>query len=137
MKKQQQIQNLTIRCDKEGCGWSKEIDDINELYEGYPCPICNSVVITENDMKHIKITKRLIKLDNIVRKLCFWRKPKERSAIHIETNRSENALNGEVEITETTEIQISDIEKGTVAYEDETKKTYTVEKPIAQSEHTD
>lgn len=85
MSNPKQIKSLFILCDE--CGWKDNNADIHGLYAGLKCPECNAIVITEQDMVAINNTKKLIKLDNLWRKLTFWKRERQETQVHITTDR--------------------------------------------------
>ncbi len=85
-KNPKQIKQLYVKCDNPECDWIGNNILLKDLYAGYPCPLCKNIIINEQDMKVVRYTKVLVKVDNIIRKLTFWRKPVE-TDVRVNTER--------------------------------------------------
>jgi hypothetical protein len=97
--------NTEIRCDRTGCGWSKDVD-IDDLKEGMKCEKCGSVVVNEADMQVVKNMKKLIKLDKMYRFIVPKRFLKN-VEVEVETVRAVDS--GGIAITEKT-LKVTDLE---------------------------
>jgi len=95
----EQIRRFDVKCDNPECGWGKAITDINELQIGYACPVCGNVVINEEDMKSIRIIKRLLKIDRFLSRIMFWRKPKTILTAKTDRQMTDGELQTTTEIT--------------------------------------
>ena len=49
---------ITVQCDELGCGWSKEVEEIEQVLDWYnvPCPACGQGVIINEEYAGIAQT---------------------------------------------------------------------------------